>query len=299
MRPYFQGQAVEFPSAYGLTESVGRLKGATRRSVLSDMAHQSAVGRVSERRVRLQRCIPLIGNAIKPFFFGRFVERDGAVVLVGQFRMLWVTRVFFVVWFGVLTVGTISWAVAREPHRWAAVGGCLVMYAAGALAIGLGKWFSRNDVAYLSGVIRDALAPDSVTLPALQVSHRQHVHRWIALGCAALAALYFTALGSTHVLPAGQGSGLLAERYRIEAVVDAVLLAVMAISAWRKQLFAWQLRFVFLGLGWIQMLLQGLGGESAKVPVVISALVTIGSTIVLGILGWWWYAQRAHFASRP
>src|SRR5215469_18474481 len=96
--------SIEFQSAFGLGESVDRLKAATRRSVFVSMARQAAVGRVSAERVVLQRVIPMFGNSFKPFFVGRFIERDGRVFLVGQFRMLWLVRVFMTFWFGMIAL---------------------------------------------------------------------------------------------------------------------------------------------------------------------------------------------------
>lgn len=58
-------EAVKFISAYGLTESVTRLKAATKKWSLFNVSERAAVGRVSETRVSLGRVIPMIGNAFK------------------------------------------------------------------------------------------------------------------------------------------------------------------------------------------------------------------------------------------
>jgi hypothetical protein len=94
--------AVEFASSYGLSESVERLKAATRRSVFSGLSKQEAVGAVKESRVSLQRVIPMVGNSFKPFYRGGFIERNGKVILVGRFTMHWVVKVFLAVWFGAI-----------------------------------------------------------------------------------------------------------------------------------------------------------------------------------------------------
>ena len=253
----FQSQGFEFPSAYGLAESVARLKAATRRSVFSDMAHQAAVGRVSERRVRLQRSVPLVGNSFKPFFVGRFIERAGHVVLVGQFRMLWLVRVFLAVWFGVLTVGTVSWTVLREPHQWTAIGACLAMYAAGGALVYGGQWLSRKDAAYLSSVIRSALSGEGAPVGSIRPPRHERLCRW--------------------------------------AAVQGGVLAVMAVGAWRRRLFAWRLGFLVFALMWIETLFQGLADQYLNVPLGIAAVVLIGSALVLGVWAWWWRAQRVHF----
>ena len=64
--------SAEFKSTYGLSESVTRLRAATRRSAFGVFVQQAAVGPVGESSVRLQRVIPMVGNSFKPFFFGRF-----------------------------------------------------------------------------------------------------------------------------------------------------------------------------------------------------------------------------------
>jgi hypothetical protein len=91
---------VEFASSFGLSESVERLKAATRRSVFSVLARQEAVGTVTESRVSLQRVIPMMGNSFKPFYRGRFIEVDGNVILTGRFTMHWLVKVFMTFWFG-------------------------------------------------------------------------------------------------------------------------------------------------------------------------------------------------------
>jgi hypothetical protein len=79
---------VEFESSFGLHESVARIHAATVRSVFLSFHKQSAVGRVTEHRVSLQRVIPLVGNSFKPFFVGKFEIKNGHVVLIGRFNRL-------------------------------------------------------------------------------------------------------------------------------------------------------------------------------------------------------------------
>ena len=101
----------EFKSAFGLSESVIRLRAATRRSAFGVLAQQAAAGPVSESRVRLQRVIPMVGNSFKPFFFGRFEARGDGVYLTGRFTMLGFVKAFMTLWLGgVLAIG-IAFAV--------------------------------------------------------------------------------------------------------------------------------------------------------------------------------------------
>src|ERR1700722_19610501 len=98
-RLLYEAQPAEFRSAYGLEESVERLRAATKRSVFSALAETTAVGKVSEQSVRLQRVIPMVGNSFKPFFLGRFEVSEGRVLLVGRFTMLPIVKVFMTFWF--------------------------------------------------------------------------------------------------------------------------------------------------------------------------------------------------------
>ena len=149
----------EFPSDFGLEESVKRLSNATLRWWSpAGVLQQFAMGTVSRDRVRLQRVIPFIRNSFKPFYVGRF-ERDGArTVLKGRFTIHWFTKVFVTAWLVLFLAGTVVAAFApggRNPWCFP-----LIFLAGFALAIGmivLSKRFARNDSAWLSAVIRKAL----------------------------------------------------------------------------------------------------------------------------------------------
>ncbi len=152
---------VEFESAFGLAESVARLKDATRGSVFSNLAHETIVGRVSERRVRLQRTVPTMHNGFKPYFTGRFIERDGRIFLVGRFHRHWLVRVFMTLWFTVsawiaVTSAALQWG---STHRhWGAVAGGGLMLVAGLALVGTGAWLSRMDRARIAGAIESTLS---------------------------------------------------------------------------------------------------------------------------------------------
>jgi hypothetical protein len=138
------------------------LRAATKRSVFSALGETAAVGTVSESGVRLQRVIPMMSNSFRPFFIELFEVRDGATMLTGRFTVSPVVKIFMTIWFGLLSVTTVvmflvggvatqgsvpSWVVFQP----------LLMVVFGVGLVAAGKWFSRNDVAWLSAVIEGAL----------------------------------------------------------------------------------------------------------------------------------------------
>ena len=161
-----------FHSAYRFEESVVRLREATARSVLRTLFKQAAPGRVDARKVRLQRYIPFFGNSFKPIFVGRWIERDGNIVLKGRFTMFLLAKVFMSFWLGFAipwtvfaSVGVFAMAhggtLASEP--WLAL---FPLLGIGFVALGAGFvracWhWSRKDIPYLEGVIRGALRGSS------------------------------------------------------------------------------------------------------------------------------------------
>jgi hypothetical protein len=151
----------EFQSSYGLDQSVRRLADATGRSVFSALTRQRAVGTVKASKVSLQRVIPFIGNSFKFFFIGQFQNRDGRTVLVGRFTMHWFVKAFMSIWFGFIALWTL-FAIAALPFHiskdnWFAPLFGVGMFAAGIALVWVCRWFSRNDVAWLSNVVSSAL----------------------------------------------------------------------------------------------------------------------------------------------
>lgn len=129
--------SAEFKSAFGLSESVERLRAATRRSAFGVLAEQAATGPVKESRVRLQRVIPIVGNSFKPVFFGRFEVRDGSVYLTGRFTMFFFVKVFMTIWLGgVLAIGLPLAAKTIDTSAWPATFGVFGMFCAGVALIG-------------------------------------------------------------------------------------------------------------------------------------------------------------------
>jgi hypothetical protein len=149
-----------FDSAFGLEESVQRLADATGRSVFSHMFVERAVGTVTPHRVSLRRVVPLASNSYKPFFIGAFETQGGRAVLVGRFTMNRWVKVFMSFWFGFLVVWTLlalfSFAARIAPWWDPLIG--VAMMGFGVVLLRGAKWFTRNDVAWLSNVIRAALS---------------------------------------------------------------------------------------------------------------------------------------------
>lgn len=155
----FSRTLVTFESDYSLLESIERLSASTRRPSFSGRSVQAAVGKVEARRVWLVRSIPYVSNSFAPIFKGAFEELDGRVVLRGSFGMHVVVKVFMCVWFGGLIAMTVPIAL-REPghsNAWIGVFAALGMSVLGLGVVTAGKWFARNDEAWLSAVIRGAL----------------------------------------------------------------------------------------------------------------------------------------------
>jgi len=106
----------------------------------------------------------MFGNSFKPFFIGEFQERNGRVVLTGRFTMIWPVKTFMSVWFGFLLVWTAlpGASIVTQGQTdvvWFPLSG-LGMIGAGIALVWIGKWFARNDAAWLSNVIQEALSKE-------------------------------------------------------------------------------------------------------------------------------------------
>ena len=157
-------------------ESVQRLAAVTRRFAFAAfLSKQTAVGRVTAHNVSLQRVIPLVGNSFKPFFRGSFQQVENRVVLRGRFTIHPFVKVFMTFWFGFLVFwiafATVLAGAALFHGRtsfcgstnywWFPLAG-VVMFIMGVGLVAIAKWLARNDVAWLSSVIRDALSKQPV-----------------------------------------------------------------------------------------------------------------------------------------
>jgi len=153
-----------FESSFSLEESIRRLEAATKRTAFSALTSEQAVGRVRASRVMLQRSIPYVQNSFKPFFVGRFERTHEGIVLRGHFTMHWVVKVFLSFWFGFclfwIGMATHSVVTSEQAEYWWFPLAGLGMFGAGLALVQVGKYFARNDIAWLTSVISSALSTE-------------------------------------------------------------------------------------------------------------------------------------------
>jgi hypothetical protein len=310
MRLLYDSTFAEFRSAYGIAESVERLSAATKRSVFSALGETTAVGKVSERVVRLQRVIPMVGNSFKPFFIGHFEVRGGGTVLIGQFTMLPLVKVFMSFWFGVcgLFAGAVLLGGLRPqgPNATIFLLQPFLMICGGIALVAAGKWFARNDAAWLSDLIATALAAQrdgaSGTRDALTNVDADTVPMSLKVAAILLAASGATALVAGMVGPhswpglvqAGESSA--PSQLGNWNFVYSIFVIMLATGIWRRRLWAWWCGFLLLGLSVCWSLFATSARADITLPVGIKVLFAIFSCVVVGIWGRWWYAQRKHFS---
>jgi hypothetical protein len=295
----------EFVSVYGLSESVERLAAATKRSVFSSWGETSAVGKVSESQVRLQRVIPMMNNSFKPFFFGRFEVRDGVTVLTGRFSMTVFVKIFMTVWFGMLLlIGggiLVSGVKAQGSTPPFVLFQPLLMVGGGVLLVAFGKWLSRNDAAWLSSVIGRALGNavegssvraqrDEATVPTpLKAA---------SLVLAASGVMQFVARFLPRTAPTGHADpSAVFAMPMFDGWQDLLgfALLLVALAIWRRQPVGWWGGFVVLGIGFVGPLSAMYQQFPTSPPIVIEiifAAIALGISVTWGL---WWYAQRKHF----
>jgi hypothetical protein len=309
MRLLYDSTPAEFLSAYGLAESVERLRAATKRSVFSALAETTAVGKVSEKIVRLQRVIPMVGNSFKPFFIGHFEVRGDVTVLIGKFTMLPLAKVFMSFWFGMC--GLFAGAVLlggfkpQGPNAMFFLLQPFLMIGGGIALVAAGKWFARNDAAWLSELIATALgAPRggaSVNRVALMNVDADTVPMSLKVAAILLTASGATALVAGMVGPhswpslvqAGESSA--PPQLGNWNFVYAILVITLSIGIWRRRSWAWWCGFLLLGLSVCWSLFAMSARADVGLPVGMKVIFAIFSCVVVGIWGRWWYAQRKHF----
>jgi hypothetical protein len=114
-------------------------------------------------QVSLYCSTPMLHNSFKLFFRGRFIERNGKVILAGRFTMHPYVKAFMTFWFGL--VGWFTWLSFLHPTAtskpWDGVG----MIVVGIAILMAGRWVARDDAAWLSEVIRRALQAQVLVYP--------------------------------------------------------------------------------------------------------------------------------------
>jgi hypothetical protein len=309
VRLLYDSTPAEFRSAYRIAESVERLSAATKRSVFSALGETTAVGKVSEKVVRLQRVIPMVGNSFKPFFIGHFEVRGEETVLIGQFTMLPLVKVFMSFWFGMC--GLFAGAVLlggfkpQGPNATIFLLQPFLMICGGIALVTAGKWFARNDAAWLSELIATALGAQrdgaSVTRDALMNVDADTVPMSLKVAAILLAASGVMALVAGMVGPLSWPSLVqTGERSAPPQLgnwnfVYAILVITLSIGIWRRRSWAWWCGFLLLGLSLCWSLFAMSARADVGPPVGIKVIFAIFSCVVVGIWGRWWHAQRKHF----
>jgi hypothetical protein len=305
----YDSTPTEFRSAYGLAESVERLSAATKRSVFSALAETTAVGKVSEKVVRLQRVIPMVGNSFKPFFIGHFEVRGDVAVLIGKFTVLPLVKMFMSFWFGMcgLFAGVVLLGgfKPQDPNATFFLLRPFLMIAGGIALVAAGKWFARNDAAWLSQLIAAALgAPRdgaSVNRDALMNVDADTVPMSLKVAAIFLAAsgamaLVASVVGS-HLWPSLEQAGESTASPQLGNwnFVYAILVIALSIGIWARRPWAWWCGFLLLGLSVCWSLFAMLARADVGPPLGIKVIFAIFSCVVVGFWGRWWYAQRKHF----
>jgi|GEM_PF-513301 len=303
---------VKFESSFGLTESVERLRAATRHSAFAVLAQQEAVGTVEVARVSLQRAIPMVRNSFKPYFNGRFVMQHNRVVLVGRFTLHGLVKVFMAFWFGATACFTVLTAITSfvgPGKAWQGPIFGLAMMGAGVAMVALGRWFARNDAAWLSDVINRALH-DSPPVQPTQPTHatsntRSSVRPPLAVAIASglLAVLGLaccsSVLSNIQSIHSSVGGLVMTDypaglsRYFVFGYGMAVL--VLAYGVYRQRMMAWRAGLVFLVVGWVYTVFEMLATNGLSKNGAMVIVFSIASLVVTIFWCRWWYAQRVHF----
>ena len=307
-RLLYESKPAEFRSAFGLEESVKRLRAATNRSVFSSLSETAAVGKVSEQRVRLQRVIPMVGNSFKPFFIGRFEIREGVTVLTGRFSLLTIVKVFMTFWLGMAFVfaGGMLLGHFRSPNPAPSFLAFqpFLMLGFGIALVAVGKWFARNDVAWLSSVIEGALGeskksasvmmlpasadPDAVPTTLKVVSVLMAVSGALQL---------FGRFQSGHV-DNGHGGprpAILMPPFENWTFALGSGLLILAVGIWRRRPWAWWAGFLVLAMSCLNFLIAVHRQVEVRPPIAFQIIVGVIAFGITGVWGLWWYAQRKHF----
>lgn len=295
-RLLYDSTPAEFRSAYSVAESVERLRAATKRSTLSTIGETAAVGTVSSDAVRLQRVIPMVRNSFKPFFTGRFETHDGVAVLTGQFGMAKVVKIFMSVWLGMVALFAGGFLLATFNSTGSSPPGVVVvpllMLVAGVGLVLLGKWFARNDAAWLSGIIAQALGQ-----PVAGAAATAEVDVAVVPGALKGVAVFLAA--SALMLVFMNIVGLRAPSVALQLghwqVVYATALLALAVGVWRRRPWAWWGGFAVLGLSAITTLFAFPANAGLAPPPFMRVIFGVFAVIVAGVWGRWWYAQRRHF----
>jgi hypothetical protein len=288
----FESTPAEFRSDYSLDESVQRLAAVTSRWGLS-LSQTQAVGKVSADKVRLQRVIPMVRNSFKPFFTGHFETRDGRTVLTGHFAIPTAARIFMVIWLAMATLFSVAF-LAGDLRSANGTPASLPLFAflfpaAGIGLIVLGKWFARNDVAWLSDVMTRALTtPGDITpqQPSADPLGTPEVLKLVAVFLALAATVSGVVVINTPQL--------LPPSWHTMYVTFVILDFVLAIGVWYRRPWAWWSGFIVLAATMFAPLVT-LPTATRQLPLLFQAAFAVCLLLVVCSWGAWWYGKRNLF----
>ncbi len=317
--PLFGSIPAEFTSDFSMEESVERLRAVVKRSIFQALFEEAGVGKVTANRVSLQRVIPMVGNSFKPFFIGSFRTRGQRVVLSGRFTVLPLVKVFMAFWFGdlglMIVVAGIPLLIAGNPN-----GALAFLFLLGFTALGygmvrLGQWFARNDLAWLSALIRRALVKEEVSAIAIPIyaasPGRQPVgflflkiaFVFLILACLVSAA---TGIRSIHTGQQGLVVAYFDEDWeRIWPTLMAGLGMVFLYGLQSRAWFAWRLGLVMWVVSGIVALSRGIhrAWNNPWLQPPGRWFLTIFWIIGVALVGtyWtiWWVKQKDYFQPSP
>jgi hypothetical protein len=311
----YGSNSVEWESAFGIEESVLRLRAATKRSAFSALAETAAVGSVSESRVKLQRVIPMFHNSFKPFLMGKFVKRGDRVFFVGRFTLLGFVKVFMTVWFGFLVISALAALLAQTAPKsgsFAFAFGALIMCGFGVGLVCFGKWLARNDAAWLEDVVKRAIGAStgssdpaqgiSTSKPPAAFAGRPLVVM-VTAGVLALMGAMNLVMAMSGMHPLGRDPSQFASMYssgafRYIAAAEGVLLLSIAVGVFMRSRTAWMAGFVMIATAWAYGTASlFLMGDKVGPPLAIKIVFMGFGLLVTAYWGRWWYAQRVHFVS--
>ena len=309
----FGSAPIEIESAYGLTESVQRLKDVSKRSAFQALADEAAVGTVTEESISLTRVIPMVGNSFKPVFKGRFESHNGRIVLVGRFSISRSVKTFMAIWLafvGMFTFqGVVSWLSNPNSRGNGVLPMGVGMVAFFVILVRVGIWFSRNDPAWLQDVMARALsAPDVAPSNFISRSQGRATPRqpgiptttWIALALVAqgIVSLVLSNAASLGITAHWPSRGTANPFVGIPPIWNGgVGLATLALGlgVFRRARWAWQGGFVFLAGGALFSVTRFGNLDIPPFDGVLRVIFPIMVLVVTGLWSVWWYAQRKHF----
>src|SRR5262245_26785872 len=172
VRELLGGVSVQFGSAYSLEESIRRLRAQTEKGRSTVSSDVWTLGQFSGEKVSLHKVKGGWRNSFRAFFKGKFRLETNGVLLEGQFTRPLVIKIFMGFWFGFVALWTLvscffALSTVLMPDKTLGVSLTILfpLFGASMLIVGymlvrLGAWWSRGDIAYLSGVIVQALGAE-------------------------------------------------------------------------------------------------------------------------------------------